>query len=1038
MSYLGRRFLGPLALIAVSFGGLLLLLRSTLPHAVPHAAITGANAAGTSAQAAVTSARDATRQGTSTLGSGLTWLTDAVFLGLHLAVYTACALLVSAVPVAVIRLRARRQRAEPGRMLCAELRLGRDDHASPYEVSKVFDGIAGALRPHLVGRVLAGPETLVLKIANDPDAKTVRFFVCATAGFHAPIAARLAATYPDVKLSPLDTSESDPLGLAGIPSPFQALNARLRGEPTAPLGVEVLRLKKARRWLWALATTKDYEHAPIESLVSVMHATRVRCVAELVLTPAPVLLDRYAGRALRGRERSLKLEGGFSPQEPGVQSVVAQKHLKGALEGVGRALWWFDYRVLVPAGSQAAGRHIAGVVQETRAENYLRVRVMRVRRGLYAWRSARGLPPLFPALWSGVLSSAELASLWHLPTLRAKGVPLTRASARQVLAPSRISRDPEHAILFDEHGPLGIRPADASAGLMFLGAPNAGKTAALARRVHAVARDPSRALLIVDPKEDFARLSLSLIPAGRIVYYLDLGAPRFGLNILTAGRLSPEIRADILIAVIRELAGESAVGPRSDLFLRAAIQAVATVEPTATLQHVAALLDPYDDGYREWVVRELQHHHEVDFVRDYWQRTFPRMAQQNPRFIAEAVAAPQNKIARFLTAPSLNLLMTHPIQLDLEAIIQRREVLIVNASKGSVGEDNANLFCAMFVLLCQKLLHQQQRKPAGERASATLAIDEAHNVFMASFATMLSEGRSGGIEVAAAFQYTGQIVDERVRAGVKSLLQNFSIFRLREFEDARAAAALAMEVFSDNLRADIEDQRRVRIDPMDIVRQPNHRAVNLWLADGVPQPAFTADTRPTEELSETPEALRAREHHQGEQQRRGDHPHDHGRYIQPPLVWSVHTPVIARFRTVHIDLAAWPGRPPIEQVERVAALLKSHGGDSIAHIALPSDASRRRFTAVLPDTKGEPGWLPEGRYTIQVLAWMTGQEEPRTWRPTVQDDDGKEFALQIELADEPRRPEQPGVRTGESTQPPQADLRTTQARPDHSDLPEAA
>ena len=73
--------------------------------------------------------------------------------------------------------------------------------------------------------------------------------------------------------------------------------------------MEVLRLKKARRWLWALATTKDYEHAPVESLVSVMHATRAPCVVELVLTPAPVLLDRYAGRALRGRERSLKLEG---------------------------------------------------------------------------------------------------------------------------------------------------------------------------------------------------------------------------------------------------------------------------------------------------------------------------------------------------------------------------------------------------------------------------------------------------------------------------------------------------------------------------------------------------------------------------------------------------------------------------------------------------------------------------------------------------------------------------------------------------------
>jgi hypothetical protein len=111
---------------------------------------------------------------------------------------------------------------------------------------------------------------------------------------------------------------------------------------------------------------------------------------------------------------------------------------------------------------------------------------------------------------------------------------------------------------------------------------------------------------------------------------------------------------------------------------------------------------------------------------------------------------------------------------------------------------------------------------------------------------MLSEGRAAGVEVAAAFQYTGQIIDERVRAGVKSLLQNISIFRLREFEDARSAAALAMDVFADTIRGDVEDARRLRIDPIDIVNQPNHRAINLWLADGTPQHAFTATTLPIE------------------------------------------------------------------------------------------------------------------------------------------------------------------------------------------------
>ncbi len=248
----------------------------------------------------------------------------------------------------------------------------------------------------------------------------------------------------------------------------------------------------------------------------------------------------------------------FGPAEPGVDSVVAQKHLQGAVEGVGRAWWWFDIRVIVPRGHEPYARQVAGVIQETRGENYLRVRVMRLRRRLYAWRSARGLPPLFPALWSGALSSAEVASLWHLPTLRLKGVPLRRISAREITATSAISRDPAHAVMQDEHGPVGIHPCDRRKGWMLLGAAGAGKTAALAPHVKAVAEDDERAVIVIDPKEDFARLCMSLIPPRRRLHYLDLGAPRYGLNILTAGHLTPEIRADIFIS----LSGSWPASPR--------------------------------------------------------------------------------------------------------------------------------------------------------------------------------------------------------------------------------------------------------------------------------------------------------------------------------------------------------------------------------------------------------------------------------------------------------------------------------------------
>ncbi len=150
--------------------------------------------------------------------------------GLHIAAFIACVLAgLSASWCGFVRLRARRQRAETGRVLCAELRLGRDDQASPYEISKVFDGIAGALRPGIVRRPLTGPPTLALKIVSEGGARSVRFLVQAPPVYHASIAARLRATYPDTRLIPIDAAHADPFTLSSI-----SLTAGGRARATSP------------------------------------------------------------------------------------------------------------------------------------------------------------------------------------------------------------------------------------------------------------------------------------------------------------------------------------------------------------------------------------------------------------------------------------------------------------------------------------------------------------------------------------------------------------------------------------------------------------------------------------------------------------------------------------------------------------------------------------------------------------------------------------------------------------------------------------
>lgn len=861
----------------------------------------------------------------------------------------------------------RRARLAPA---AVELLLGRDSLAEPYEVAKLFDGLAGVLRPRtrFTPGALLGPHPLALAVLSDTRDGSVRFVVQVAPVLQPAVIARLRATYRDVDVRPL----SDAL----VPDDR----------------VAVVRLKKRSRWLYALQTTKDFQHSVIESLVQTMHGTGTDACVQLVLTPAPATVERFAARALRRRERALRAETSYSPNEPGVESVVAQKTIKGAVEGVGRALLWFELRVAVPRGRRDIALQLAGVLNEARQDNELRPRVIRVRRRLTAQRIQAGRPAPIPGWWSGALPASEVATLWQLPGARVKGAGLQRAIARQLQAPDTISRQPADALLVDERGPLGIRPYDRRYGYAIIGAAGGGKTSILLRDIGNAARDPSRALILVDPKEDAARDALHLIPRERTVHYLDLGKPYCGMNILALRHLSPQVRADVLIAALRETAGEGSIQARSDELLRASITAVCVVEHTPTLFHVHRMLDPFLSGYRDYVVRELRHHHEVDFLRDYWQRDFPAMLAANARFVAETVNAPRNKLSRFLAVPSLQLLDTHPVQLDLERIIDRREILVVNGSKGAVGEDNATLFGRLLILQLQKTLHQIQRRDRSDRLPVRLIIDEAHNFFTPSFATMLSEGRSASLEAVAAFQYTQQIDDERVKAGIKSLLQNISITRLREFEDARAFAALAMEVFSDTIRAEPDDQRRLAIDPLDIINMPNHRPLNLWLTDGAPQPAFTASTLPIEPLLTSAGAQANAAQHLAEQRRRGWHPHDEGRPIIPPLVWDAAFPILVRDRSVHIDIGAWSGTPDLGPPAGVIVALQAPSGSWQGYQASPDDPTRRRWHITVPADPDTDGWLPAGRYPVRVLVTAANGDQ-HAWTPV--DADGAPILAEL-------------------------------------------
>jgi hypothetical protein len=717
-----------------------------------------------------------------------------------------------------------------------EIRLGREDLATPYQREKMFDAFYGQLVERWWTRFLLGQPSASLEVHQLADG-TQCLTIAANEKQARILEGRLLATYPDVQLKPTDGS---------------------------PLwGDRVIRLKKQRLFVERIQTVKDDEQALIESVVSTMAGMGSAATVQFVLTPAPRMAHSLSRSLLKSRERELTRVERRSPSDIGVDSVVEDKELKGALETQHRSLFFTEIRVA--SESWETAKALAGMLSESRSENVLIPRHMRLRRRLYGRRIWRAASNPLPSFLRGLLSSSELAALWSLPRQRVRSAQLPRAPTRRATAGPEIARDSALALMRDERGPVGLFPEDLKYGVGFMGGQGGGKTSGIARTIEIDAQDESAAMIVADPKHDLAEYALSLIPAHRTVWYMDLAHPEVGINPLRIDAESSAI-ADVVLQAMKEAHEPGAILSQSDEFLRNAALAICAAERQPTLWHMYELLSPRNRDYRLEVVARLEQLPGMDAVARYWGTTFPDRWMDSRTHMAGQLSAPLNKINRLLTTPSVDLALRHPFSLDLGHVIRNREILVVNGALGEVGEENAVVVLQMLLQLVHQAMKQQQRQPEEERVRVCLKVDEAHLVLTPSFATMLALHRAAGpLEVTAAWQYSAQVADRSVRSGLKSLLRSRSVFAMSEMSDAREQAEVAMEVYSDSIRPEREDRERMRFGPDDIVRLPPFTALNSWVAGGTRQSAFVAQTIPMR--AATTNGLR--EHHLDRQRRSG-------------------------------------------------------------------------------------------------------------------------------------------------------------------------
>ena len=158
-----------------------------------------------------------------------------------------------------------------------------------------------------------------------------------------------------------------------------------------------------------------------------------------------------------------------------------------------------------------------------------------------------------------------------------------------------------------------------------------------------------------------------------------------------------------------------------------------------------------DKNYRKKVVDTIQD----PVVKAFWTNEF---ANYNERFRSEAISPIQNKVGQFLSSSIIRNIVAQPKStIDMKDIMDNGKILLINVSKGRIGEDNSALLGAMLITKLQLAAMDRASIPEEDRKDFYLYVDEFQNFATESFATILSEARKYHLNLIIAHQYITQM-----------------------------------------------------------------------------------------------------------------------------------------------------------------------------------------------------------------------------------------------------------------------------------------
>ncbi len=433
------------------------------------------------------------------------------------------------------------------------------------------------------------------------------------------------------------------------------------------------------------------------------------------------------------------------------------------------------------------------------------------------------------------LNLHELATIIHFPAAGIESSPQFKQSrAKTAAAPTDV---PEEGTLlgYNEHRgerkDIYISAEDRLRHFYIIGQTGTGKTT-LMKNMITQDIESGAGVCFIDPHGTDIEDIVSAIPKEREGDLIYFDPSRFdhviGLNMLEYDEKRPEQKTFVvneLFSIFQKLYGANpeSMGPMFEQYFRnATLLVMEDPESGNTLMDISRVMA--DSKYRRLKLEKAKNPVVTQFWREIATKAGGEAALENivPYIVSKFDVFTANDYMRPIIGQQKSAF-------NFRQIMDERKILLVNLSKGRLGEINANLIGMILVGKILMAALSRVDDPTRGFAPFYLHMDEFQNVSTNSIAAILSEARKYKLGLAIAHQFIAQL-EERIKDAVFGNVGSLAAFRVGP-EDAQF----------------LEHQFRPSFAASDLMNVPNRTAYLRVLAGGVPTRPFSLHTLPPPE-----------------------------------------------------------------------------------------------------------------------------------------------------------------------------------------------